>query len=256
MNHRLMTFVLFFLLFALSCQAQEAPQVQQAQAPPPIAVYFSPKGGCTEAAVKEINAARPTILVQAYSFTSAPIAKALVDANKRGVQIQVILDKSQRSEKYSSADFVQHAGIPIKIDAKHAIAHNKIMVIDKATVITGSFNFTKHAEENNAENLLVIRSPELAAKYTANWQAHAEHSDVYEGKAKGYSETHRADPEPAKADSTVPVAGGFVASARSQVFHRSDCKSAGKISEKNLVHYGSREEAIQAGKKPCAECRP
>ena len=135
----------------------DAPQGQQAQTLPPIEVYFSPNGGCTEAVVKEIAAAKTTILVQAYSFTSAPIAKALVDAHKRGVQIQVILDKSQRSEKYSSADFVLHAGIPTFIDAKHAIAHNKIMVIDGATVITGSFNFTKAAETSNAENLLVIR---------------------------------------------------------------------------------------------------
>ena len=111
-------------------------------------------------------------------------------------RFEVILDKSQRSEKYSSADFVIHAGIPTKIDAKHAIAHNKIMVIDDQTVITGSFNFTTAAEEHNAENLLVIRSPDLAAKYTANWQAHAAHSDPYEGKTQGYSETHRAAAEP------------------------------------------------------------
>src|SRR5208283_3803153 len=86
--------------------------------------------------------AKRTVLVQAYSFTSAPIAKALVDAHKRGVDVEVVLDKSQKTEKYSSADFLAHAGIPTKIDSKHAIAHNKIMVIDSATVITGSFNFT------------------------------------------------------------------------------------------------------------------
>ena len=178
-----------------------------------------------------------------------------MDAHKRGVQVQVILDKSQRTEKYSEADFIAHAGIRTLIDAKHAIAHNKITVIDGDTVITGSFNFTKAAETSNAENLLVIRSPELAKKYAANWQAHLEHSDKYEEKEKGYSQKIRETDTPKRAPA-VPVAGGFVASARSQVFHRPDCKSAAKISEKNLVHYNSREEAIQAGKKPCAECRP
>jgi phosphatidylserine/phosphatidylglycerophosphate/cardiolipin synthase-like enzyme len=147
-----------------------------------IQVYFSPNGGCTEAVVNNLNKATNTVLVQAYSFTSAPIAKALVDAEKRGVKVQVILDKSQRTEKYSSADFVQHAGIPTYIDAKHAIAHNKIMIIDGKTVLTGSFNFTKAAEGNNAENLLVIQDPALASKYTTNWQAHLQHSDVYQGK--------------------------------------------------------------------------
>ena len=63
-----------------------------------IQVFFSPKGGCTEAVVANLNKATNTVLVQAYSFTSAPIAKALVDAEKRGVKVQVILDKSQRTE--------------------------------------------------------------------------------------------------------------------------------------------------------------
>lgn len=150
---------------------------------PPMEVYFSPHGGCTEAAVDEIEAAQKSILIQAYSFTSAPIAKALVDAHRRGVKVQVILDKSQESEKYSSADFVVHAGIPTRIDSHHAIAHNKIMIIDGQTVITGSFNFTKAAEENNAENLLVIRSAALGEKYAENWAAHAEHSEPYEKRA-------------------------------------------------------------------------
>jgi len=145
-------------------------------------VYFSPKGGCTEAVVAALDKARTRVLVQAYSFTSAPIAKALVDAARRGVKVEVLLDKSQRTEKYSSADFIIHEGIPTKIDAAHAIAHNKVMVIDGATVLTGSFNFTKAAEEHNAENLLVIQDPALAEKYAANWNVHAGHSEAYTGK--------------------------------------------------------------------------
>jgi phosphatidylserine/phosphatidylglycerophosphate/cardiolipin synthase-like enzyme len=110
---------------------------------PPTQVYFSPNGGCTEAIVKEITDAKSEILVQAYSFTSTPIAKALVDAHKRGVKVEAILDKSQRSEKYTSATFLADSRIPTFIDARHAIAHNKIMIIDQETVITGSFNFTE-----------------------------------------------------------------------------------------------------------------
>jgi phosphatidylserine/phosphatidylglycerophosphate/cardiolipin synthase-like enzyme len=147
-----------------------------------IQVYFSPKGGCTDAVVRELGKAKSTVLVQAYSFTSAPIAKALVDAQKRGVKIQVILDKSQRKEKYTEADFLLHAEVPTFIDAKHAIAHNKIMVIDSHTILTGSFNFTKAAEIENAENLLVIDDAALAKKYTDNWQKHLAHSEKYEGK--------------------------------------------------------------------------
>ena len=154
-----------------------------------IRVFFSPKGGCTEAVVENVGKAKATILVQAYSFTSAPIARALVDAYKRGVKVQVILDKSQRTEKYSGADFLLHEGVPTWIDAKHNIAHNKIMVIDGHTILTGSFNFTKAAEENNAENLLVIDDADLAKKYTANWKRHLEHSEPYTDEKGTMTET-------------------------------------------------------------------
>lgn len=149
---------------------------------PSAQVWFSPDGGCTDAIVATITAAKNTIFVQAYSFTSAPIAKALVNAHRRGVHVEVILDKSQRTEKYSSADFVAHAGIPTFIDAKHAIAHNKIIIVDALVVVTGSFNFTKSAEEKNAENLLILTDSRIAARYVENWQAHRSHAEAYSGR--------------------------------------------------------------------------
>lgn len=167
--------LLALCLSALPLQAQQGPA--------DLHPFFSPNGGCTQAVVDQLNAAKKTVLVQAYSFTSAPIARALVDAKRRGVDVQVILDKSQRGERYSSATFLANEGVPTYIDAKHKIAHNKVMVIDGQTVITGSFNFTKSAEEGNAENLLVINNaPELAAKYSQTWKAHLGHSEPYQAR--------------------------------------------------------------------------
>ena len=147
-------------------------------------VHFSPKGGATAAITNELAKAKTSVLVQAYSFTSAPIAGAVVAAHRRGVKVQVILDKSQRSEKYSSADFLANSGVPVLIDEKHAIAHNKVIIIDGKTVITGSFNFSKAAEDSNAENLLILTDAKLAKSYTTNWTAHAAHSVKYQGKMK------------------------------------------------------------------------
>ena len=93
----------------------------------------------------------------------------------------MILDKSQRTEKSSEADFLAHAGIRTLIDPVHAIAHNKIVIVDGQVVITGSFNFTEAAEEHNAENLLIIRDLELAKRYTQNWHMHEGHSEPYAG---------------------------------------------------------------------------
>ncbi len=142
-------------------------------------VCFTPGQNCAGEVVKAIEEAKKTVLVQAYSFTSSPIARALVEAHQRGVKIQVILDKSQKTEKYSVADFLSHAGIETYLDTEHAIAHNKVIILDQITVITGSFNFTKAAQEKNAENLLVLNDPQLAALYERNWKTHLEHAQAY-----------------------------------------------------------------------------
>jgi phosphatidylserine/phosphatidylglycerophosphate/cardiolipin synthase-like enzyme len=78
----------------------------------PAQVYFSPQGGCTDDVVSTINRARKTIFVQAYSFTSAPIAQALKQAHDRGVSVMAILDRSQCTEKYSGMTYLVHTGIP------------------------------------------------------------------------------------------------------------------------------------------------
>jgi phosphatidylserine/phosphatidylglycerophosphate/cardiolipin synthase-like enzyme len=171
-----------FALFGILVAAPVASLAADAGQMPLPEVYFSPNGGATEAIVREITAAKKSVLVQAYSFTSAPIAKALVEAFRRGVQVEAILDKSNRTANYSEADFLAHARIPTRIDSRHAIAHCKVMIIDGENVITGSFNFTKAAEQSNAENLLILRSQKLAAKYIEDFLHHRAHSEPYAGR--------------------------------------------------------------------------
>ncbi|MEO6952614.1 MAG: phospholipase D family protein [Polyangia bacterium] len=139
-------------------------------------VCFTPGADCTGVIVRELGAAKKTVRVQAYSFTSAPIAKALVAASRRGVHVEVILDRSNRTGRYSGLTFLVHEDVPTSVDAAHAIAHNKVMIIDDEVVITGSFNFTAAAQKHNAENLLVLHDRALAGRYTANWREHLAHS--------------------------------------------------------------------------------
>ena len=98
-------------------------------------VFYSPRGGCTEAVVEALGRARSTVLVQAYSFTSAPIAKVLVDASRRGVKIEVLLDKSQRTEKYSSATFLHNQGVPTYIDAQPMDVHRHQRTANPASTL-------------------------------------------------------------------------------------------------------------------------
>jgi phosphatidylserine/phosphatidylglycerophosphate/cardiolipin synthase-like enzyme len=131
---------------------------------------------CTDIVVEQIVAAKTSVYTQAYGFTSKPIENALIDAFRRGVHVEVILDKSNLAQKYSGLGVLQEAGVPTTIDSAHAIAHNKIVVVDEAVVLTGSFNLTVAAQKHNAENLLVLHDPELAALYIANWRAHRAHA--------------------------------------------------------------------------------
>ena len=207
-----------------------------------VEVYFSPRGGATEAVIRAVNAATQQILVQAYSFTSVPIAKALIEAHKRGVHIRVVLDKSNETGKYSAATFLHNAGMQPLIDAEHAIAHSKVMVIDSATIITGSFNFTKAAEEKNAENLVVITdAPELVQAYEAHIQAHAAHAHPY---------TRPGTQAPA---ATAP-AGAVRGNQRSKVYRVPGCQRYAAMTSTSVVSFPSETAAQQAGYRKAHDC--
>ena len=151
-----------------------------------ISVHFSPKGGCTDAVVAEIRDAKQSIHMQAYSFTSRGIIAALIDAHRRGVKVMLVNDKKAADEQGSKASEAAEAGIDVRVDGRHPIAHNKIMLIDGRTIITGSFNFTNQAENSNAENLLVLHDkPQLYKVYEESFQQHLAHSETYTaGEAK------------------------------------------------------------------------
>ena len=176
----LLGLVVFYMPFARAenplPQAGAVSLVPQTQ----IRVYFTPGDSAEKAIVDQLLSAKESILVQAYSFTNPAIASALVDARSRGVNVIVLLDKSHRTQRYSAADFTANAGITTLIDDRHAIAHNKIMIIDGQVVITGSYNFTRAAEKSNAENLVIIESGSVAEKYNNNWQKHRRHSQPFQ----------------------------------------------------------------------------
>jgi phosphatidylserine/phosphatidylglycerophosphate/cardiolipin synthase-like enzyme len=143
-----------------------------------------PANGNISAVVKEINKAKSAILVQAYSLTDKDIADALADAHKRGVRVQIILDKSSRDQKTSVDGYTRNAGIPTYLDPKHDIPGDRTFIIDRQIVITDSFNFTAAAGEKGTGNLLILNSYELAKMYIDNWNKHRSHSGEYTGNMK------------------------------------------------------------------------
>ncbi|GEM_PF-1201706 len=150
--------------------------------PARVSVCFVPAQQCDVAIVSAVNNAKHAIRVQAYGFTSPLILAALADAKERGVDVRVILDKTNdpypmrgergnASPRLHGATFTSAANIPTWIDHAVAIAHNKLIIIDARIVIGGSYNFTASAERKNAENVTFIDSAEIANLYLANWES-------------------------------------------------------------------------------------
>ena len=140
-------------------------------------VHFSPKGGAEKAVVDLIHSAKQSIRVLAYSFTSKPIATALVLAKKQGVSVEVILDKSQLTARGTQLAYLSESGVPVWVDSKHAIAHNKVLIVDAKYFENGSFNYTAAAENSNGENALICPSVSGAAVYAADFERHKAHSE-------------------------------------------------------------------------------
>lgn len=159
------------LLAALASLAISTPEAVPSTATAEVA--FSPKGESLELIVGAIDGAKDSILVAAYSFTSKPISIALLAAHKRGVKVQVVADKKSNGGKsrYSAATFLANQGVPVRLNGSYAIFHHKFMVIDGATLQTGSFNYSAAANNKNAENVLVLRGvPAIASTYTTEWK--------------------------------------------------------------------------------------
>lgn len=172
---RLLGIFLLSIIFCVPPSAAHARQYTQ--------TAFAPSPEATDLIVRTIESAKTSVNVAAYYFTSEPIADALVKTHKRGVEVKVLLDRSQEKRQYAAIEELREAGIPVRINRHYAIMHNKYIVVDSKTVKTGSFNYTASAEKRNAENVIVIRNnPTLAAKYLRNWKKLWDEGEEYNGQ--------------------------------------------------------------------------
>jgi len=85
------------------------------------------------------------------------LAQALVDAKMRGLRVDILLDWGAEKDANGDLKFFVEQGLTPLINAQFLSAHDKVVIIDGQTVVTGSFDFTQQSEEDNAENLLVVR---------------------------------------------------------------------------------------------------
>ena len=134
-------------------------------------IGFSPKKGSLGVIINGINQAKESIHVAAYAFTSKPVSLALLNAHKRGVKVFVIADKKANTSSYSAVQFLANHGVPVRLNGNYAIFHHKFMVIDKAHLQVGSFNYSSAANNKNAENVLLLMDVKpIASRYLQEWE--------------------------------------------------------------------------------------
>ena len=138
---------------------------------PKIDLCFTPPSNCANLITNVINQAKNTIHMQAYGLTHPEIINSLIKAKGRGVEVRILLDRSNLAQKYSKIEELKQTGIEVGIDRVSGIAHNKIIIADLYTVVTGSFNFTVSAAKRNVENVLIIQDSNIAHSYLQNWLA-------------------------------------------------------------------------------------
>jgi phosphatidylserine/phosphatidylglycerophosphate/cardiolipin synthase-like enzyme len=131
--------------------------------------YFSPKDKSNALIVEAINQAQTQVRFMAFSYTDDAIGQAMIAAHERGLSVAGVMERQNVRGTGSEFAILADGGVDILADGNCYIMHHKTMIIDDDVVITGSYNFTKSAEQSNDENLLIIRSPQLAAQYLAEY---------------------------------------------------------------------------------------
>ena len=126
--------------------------------------YFCPEDCSPAIFTDRIAEARQSVRFMAFSFTHRDIAEALIQAHRRGVLVDGIMEKTQNS-RWSVYPMLLEGGIDVRLDSNPANMHHKVFVVDGTVVITGSANPTRNGLERNDENILVFHSREIAGQY-------------------------------------------------------------------------------------------
>lgn len=164
--HRLVLFLVVFLICLQGVSAGESS---------PAVVRTAFGEDCEKMVISEVSKAKKEILVAIYSLTRRNINSAFVQAVKRGVSVTVKYDARQEDLEAmkDSIDYLKKHDVKcvaIKFSDEHGAMHHKFMVIDRKTVLTGSYNYTVPATILNYENLVSIESSETVAAFIKEFE--------------------------------------------------------------------------------------
>jgi phosphatidylserine/phosphatidylglycerophosphate/cardiolipin synthase-like enzyme len=143
---------------------------EEPAAPTAFEALFSPGQSCPRRVVGLIGESRAHVEVCVFTITDDRIAEALLTAHDRGVAVRVITDDEKASDVGSDVPRLRDAGVPVRVDRSPFHMHHKFALFDRRTLLTGSYNWTRGASENNEENLVVLGDPGLVSRFSERFE--------------------------------------------------------------------------------------
>lgn len=135
-----------------------------------IQVLFSPEDFVLDRVIPIVRASQSSIRFLAFSFTDFPLAQAMIERAAAGVDVAGVYEKVGSQTESAELRTFHCASVPVRQDGNPRFLHHKLIILDNRYVLTGSFNFSSNATENNDENMIIIDSPQIAALYLEEFE--------------------------------------------------------------------------------------
>lgn len=132
--------------------------------------YFSPGNSCKNAIIQQIKLATESLKICVFTISDNEISNEVIAAHKRGIGVKIITDNDKSFDLGSDIEILSDAGISTKTDTTSNHMHHKFCVIDKDTLITGSYNWTRSAAERNQENILITKEVHIIKDYLREFE--------------------------------------------------------------------------------------
>jgi len=145
------------------------PQITVEGTSTKIEVCFAPEDDCADQLINAIEQTKKSIIFMAFSFTHEGIGEAVIQQGKNGVKVQGIFETRGSETKYSELGAMKKAKFDVVQDGNPYTLHHKVFILDNETVVLGSFNFSKNADEANDEIMLIIHNSQIAKQFQQEW---------------------------------------------------------------------------------------
>jgi phosphatidylserine/phosphatidylglycerophosphate/cardiolipin synthase-like enzyme len=149
-------------------------------------VYFTDPATAAQRSILDtvilpaLSRARRSIDVASFDLNVPAFVQALIDAHQRGVVVRVVVDDDHgatilrpelnNGQAFDALKTLKAGGVPLVDGGRsNGLMHNKIIIVDGATLFTGSWNVSYNDTFRNNNNLLRITEPRLIANYQAEF---------------------------------------------------------------------------------------